>query len=284
MVRFLLIIITLTPLLSQAQNEFDKYGPFGSPVYTDFKLALDVGSTVYKVDLSYQKIEPKLYAKFNKLKDLQALKLSGNDITTYPPNFSDLINLVYFASYNNAFESFIPSIKNFYALNYLEFFGAKFDSIPTEIAYLNKLKTFKISSTNDTLKLPESLHYMKALKDLTIENCLLDSISEEIFKIPNLTFLNLTNTNTFYIPTTFSKMPNLEVLILDANHLEKIPFQIYLSKKIRFLSVKNNHLKKLPDSISQLENLTVLDVTGNSFPKAYIEELKALLPGCEIRY
>ena len=48
--------------------------------------------------------------------------------------------------------------------------------------------------------------------------------------------------------------------------------------------MKNNHLQKLPDSISQVENLTVLDVRGNGFSKEYIEELKALLPGCEVRY
>jgi hypothetical protein len=45
-----------------------------------------------------------------------------------------------------------------------------------------------------------------------------------------------------------------------------------------------NHLQKLPDSISQLENLTVLDVRGNGFSPMYIEELKALLPGCDVRY
>jgi len=28
----------------------------------------------------------------------------------------------------------------------------------------------------------------------------------------------------------------------------------------------------------------VLDVRGNGFSKEYIEELKAMLPGCEIRF
>jgi hypothetical protein len=40
----------------------------------------------------------------------------------------------------------------------------------------------------------------------------------------------------------------------------------------------------MPDTICQLENLTTLDVKGNGFSKEYIEELKALLPGCEIRF
>lgn len=266
------------------QNEFEKYGPFGSKVYTDLKTALDIQKNVYKMDLSYQKLDPKLYAKIGKLKDLQALKLSSNEVKTYPPNFGELSNLIYFASYNNEFGSFLPELKSLYNLNYIEFFGAKFDSIPSQIAYLNRLKTLKISSTNDSLCLPTTLKYIKSLKDLTIENCILDSFPKEVFKIPNLSYLNLTNVNLFRVTKHFERMSSLEVLILDANKLNELPYQIYMAKSLRLLSVKNNLLKKLPDSISQLENLTLLDVRGNNFPKEYIEELKALLPGCEIRF
>ena len=279
-----ILISCIISLCCHAQNEFDKYGPFGTEVYTDLKLAIDIGSNVYKIDLSYQKLEPKVYAKMNKLKGLQALILRDNEVKNYPPNFSDLSNLLYFASFNNEFTNFPSPLKSLYNLNYIEFFGAKLDSIPEEIGYLSKLKTLKISSTNDTLRLPESLRYLKKLKDLTIENCVLDSLPTEVFKITNLTFLNLTNTSMFYLPTSIQTLESLEVLVLDANQLTKIPYQIFKAKKLRFLSVKNNKLQKLPDSISQLENLTVLDVRGNPFSKNYIEELKALLTGCEIRY
>ncbi|MDF2453234.1 MAG: hypothetical protein K0S26_2738, partial [Bacteroidota bacterium] len=100
-------IFLFTSLICKSQpNEFDKYGPFGSQVHTDLKVALEIEKGVYKLDLSYKKIEPKLYVKLGKLKDLQALRLSGNEINSYPPGFSDLYNLVYFSSYNNEFRSF----------------------------------------------------------------------------------------------------------------------------------------------------------------------------------
>ena len=278
------IILVFLSFISRSQNEFDKYGPFGSQVYTDLKVALDINKNVFKMDLSYQKLEPKLYAKLGKLKDLQALILSGNEVKTFPIGFSDLYNLLYFASYNNEFTSFPSDFKKLVNLNYLELFGSKIDSIPANIAYLGKLKTLKISSTNDTLHLPVSLRYLKNLKDLTIENCVLDSFPKEIFKIPNLTFLNLTNVNMFYMTRHFERFTNLEVLVLDGNQLQSLPIELFKAKKLRFLSVKGNHLQKLPDSISQLENLTVLDVRGNGFSPKYIEELKALLPGCDVRY
>ena len=180
--------------------------------------------------------------------------------------------------------SFPPNLKKLVNLNYIEFFGAKLDSIPTEIAYLNRLKTLKIASTNDTLCLPKTLRYLKYLKDVTIENCILDSCPKEIFKIENLVFLSLMNNSIQAIPSKLHHLKKLEVLILDGNKLNEIPYQIYFAKNLRLLSVKNNFLKKLPASISQLENLTVLDVKGNNFSPEYIEELKSLLPGCEIRY
>jgi leucine-rich repeat protein SHOC2 len=280
----LLFIFFFIPLFTQAQNDFDIYGPYGSQVYKDLKTALEINKNVYKMDLSYIKLDPKLYAKLPKLKDLQALKLSGNGLTTYPKDFGELTNLLYFASYNNEFTSFLPDLKKLGNLNYVEFFGAKIDSIPAEIAYLNRLKTLKISSTNDTLGLPTTLKYLKNLKEVTIENCVLDSFPKELFKIPNLVFLNINNTNVFYVTKHFERFTNLEVLILDNNQLTKLPIDIYKAQKLRFISVKNNHLKKMPDSICQLENLTVLDVRGNSFSEKYIEELKALLPGCEIKF
>ena len=188
MPKIFFILLSISLFCNAQQNEFEKYGPFGSQVHTDLKTALEIEKNVYKMDLSYKKLEPKLYAKLGKLKDLQALKLSGNEINTYPPNFGDLYNLIYFASYNNEFTSFPSDLKKLVNLNYIEYFGSKIDSIPSDIAYLSRLKTLKISSTNDTLKLSTTLKYLKNLKDVTIENCVLDSFPKEIFKIPNLVF------------------------------------------------------------------------------------------------
>jgi len=110
--KYIIIIFLYSFSFYGQQNEFDKYGPFGSQVFTDLKTALDIEKNVYKMDLSYKKLDPKLFLKLGKLKDLQALRLSGNEINTYPPNFGDLTNLIYFSSYNNEFTSFPPDIKN----------------------------------------------------------------------------------------------------------------------------------------------------------------------------
>ncbi len=266
------------------QKEFDKYGPAGCVVYTDLKEALKVETRVYKLDLSYKKIEPKAYEKLHKLKDLQALKLGSNELTDYPKDFENLTNLVYFASYNNKLTAFPPNLRPFGLLYYLELQHTKIDSIPAQIAFLNKLQSFKFGNTDDTLSLPTTLNFLKNLKDVSIENCVMDSFPKQLFKVTTLNFLNLSNTNTHYLTKHFERFQNLEILIIENNPLATIPFDIYKAQKLRLISLRGNKITKLPDSISQLENLTLLDLRGNPMDKEEIEKLKILLPGCEIKF
>lgn len=278
-----LFFLLLFGVLS-AQNEFDKYGPLGSRVYTDLKEALKINAGVFKMDLSYKPLDPKSYEKLSTLKDLQVLKLSGNNVTDFPKNMGDLYNLVYFASYNNPFTGLPEDFKKLVNLYHLELSHTKMDSIPACIAYNSKLKTIKFTDTEDTLKLPETLKYLKYLEDFQVENCIMDSFPRQIFRIQSLKFLYLAKTNTHFVSGHFERLPNLEVLILENNPITSIPVTIYKAKKLRVISLRNNQLTKLPSSISQMENLALLDLRGNPMTKEYIEEVRAMLPGCEVKF
>jgi len=256
----------------------------GSKVYVDLKEALKVEGGVYKMDLSYKKLDPKDYSKLHKLKDLQVLKLSGNEVTEFPKNIGEMFNLIYFCSINNPFTGFPEDFKKLQNLYHLELSYTKIDSIPAAIAYLQKLRTIKFTDTDDTLKLPETLKYLKGLQDLQIENCIMDSFPKQVFRIPSLKFLYLSKTNTYWLTSHFERMPNLEVLIIENNPISSIPNNIYLARNLRLISLRNNKLTKLPGTISQLENLALLDLRGNPISKEEIEVIKALLPGCEVKF
>ena len=267
-----------------SQNDFDKYGPFGSEVYKDLAGPLKIKQKVYKIDLSYQPIDLKLYDQLHTITDLQVLKLCGNKLERFPANFDKLINLVYFASCNNAFVAFPENLKPFLNLQSIDLQDTKIDSIPARIAYLDKLRSFKFGNTNDTLKLPYTLRYLRNLKDVSIENCKIDSVPYPLFEIPSLKFLSLVNTRTFALPNTFDKLKNLEVLVIENNGLTSLPFSIYKAQKIRTISLRFNNLSHLPESISQLPELSLLDLRGNSFSLEEREKLKSLLPDCEIKF
>jgi Leucine-rich repeat (LRR) protein len=290
MKRILVIGIFLNFSGLKAQEEkktpFDNYGTYGATVYTDLKTAMGIEKNVIKLNLSYTPVDPKLWLKISKLKDLQALNLQSVSVTQWPPDFSQLFNLVYLASFNNEFKTFSDKIGMLSNLMYLEFFGAKIDSIPSEIAYLKRLKTFKFSSSNDTLKLPKSLKYMKSLNEFILESVILDSLPKVVFSMPSLKTLVLANCSIQAIPERLDKLANLEVLVLSFNKLSVIPRDIYKCKNLYYLSLKKNNISKIPDTICQLTNLTRLDIRENPIcaDKDAIEELKILLPGCQILY
>jgi Leucine-rich repeat (LRR) protein len=259
------------------KDDFDRYGPMGSDVCKDLTAYFKEPKKIYKLDLSYQKIDQKLYEKICTITDLQAVKLSGNEVSDYPKNMDKLINLVYLTA-------FPPNLKAYSTLHHLELQHTAIDSIPASIAYLNRLQTLRFGSTEDTLKLPTSLRYLKKLTEVNIENCIMDSLPKELFKINSLKYLFLSSTNTWYLSKHFENLPELEVMVIENNHLSSLPFDIYKAQKLRIISLRGNKLTRLPESIAQLENLTILDLKGNPLEKGELEKLKALLPGCEIRF
>ncbi len=281
-IPYLLLNLLFLNLLSQ--GEFEKYGPYGAQVFTDIKTASASEKQVYKLDLSYQNLDNKSLSKIQNFSNLQVLRLRNNNINTYPENMDKLVNLMYFASYNNQLSSFLPNLQAYRSLHFIELQHCNIDSIPASIAYLRLLSSLRFGNTNDTLKLPNTLRFLLKLKDLSIENCILDSFPKPLFQISGLQFLSLSNTNTKALSTHFERLPELEVLIIENNPLESIPFTIYKAQKLRILSLRGNKISRLPDSISQLEHLSILDLSGNPVSQQEIEKLKILLPGCEIRF
>lgn len=288
-IKNLLYLFFLIAGATRAQEDpkksaFDNYGPFGAYVYTDLKDALKDELKVYKMDLSYKAVDPKLWPKITRLKNLQALNLQSVSASQWPPDFTSLYNLVYLGSYNNGFTAFPEKFGALSNLMYLEVINSKIDSLPSEIAYLKKLKTFRFSNAGDTLRLPNTLKYMKSLTEVMIESAALDSLPRAIFEVPTLKTLVLANCSIQAMPDTLDKARNLEVLVLDFNKLNTLPRQIYKCDKLFYLSLKKTQITKLPDTICHLKNLATLDLreTPIATNKWAIEELKILLPGCKI--
>jgi leucine-rich repeat protein SHOC2 len=289
MKRFGIIYVLLACFKLCAQDQktpFDNYGPYGAAVYTDLKEALRDEKSVFKVNLSYTPADPKLWLKIAKLKELQALHLQTVSLNQWPEDFGQLVNLTYLASFNNEFTTFPPKIGMLSNLMYLEFFGSKIDSIPSEIAYLKRLKTLKFSTGTDSLKLPKSLKYMKSLNEFILESVQLDSMPKPAFSIPSVKTLVIANCGIQALPEQMDKLSNLEVLVLNFNKLSVIPRDIYKCRNLYYLSLKKNNITRIPDTICHLTNLTRLDLRENPIAsnKDAIEELKILLPGCQILY
>jgi Leucine-rich repeat (LRR) protein len=278
------ILFLVSVYLAAAQaTPFEKYGPYGAQTYKDLKSALKVSSDVYRMDLSYQTVEPKLFNKIGKLKHLQALQLSSNGLEQFPPDFSKLSSLMYFASINNNFSAFPKNMHGLHNLTYLELFGCKIDSIPNEIAALNSLKVLHIGNIEDTLRISNQLKRLSLLQEIAFESVVLDSCPKQIFRVPGAKYISVSNSRVQALPE-MDRTPELEVLILDFNQIREIPRSIYKCNKLIHLSLKNNKITKIPDTICLLTKLTQLDLRGNKISKDDLDELAILLPGCKILY
>ncbi len=280
----LMLLLLILPFLLKAQSSFDKYGMYGAEVYSNLETALKHEKEVYKLNLSYQTVDPRHFNKLSHLHNLQSLLLYSNSLNQWPSDFGKLNSLVYLGSFDNAFTGFPPGLCKLGNLMHLDLLGLKTDSIPDEIACLHHLRIFRFLNTNDSLKVSAKMRQMKSLQELSIEGVIVDSCPRSLFRIPSLRFLSLAGSKVKALPENLDKMHGLEVLILDHNELRSLPRGIYACNKLIHLSLRNNKLEKIPDTICHLQHLTHLDLRGNPLSKDAIEELKALLPGCKVLF
>src|SRR5882762_8246237 len=93
------LLLFIMPVFSQQgeNSVFSQLGPPGSAVYTDLKAAIKDGDQVFKLDLTSQAIDPKLFLKIGKLTNLQAFALANNSLSELPPDLIMLKSLLYFS-------------------------------------------------------------------------------------------------------------------------------------------------------------------------------------------
>src|SRR5438132_161935 len=122
--KLLVFLISFSVNFVNAQNSvespFDIYGPRSAPVYKDLKEALKDYERVYKLNLTNQTLEPKLYGKLGKLSALQALMLGNNNITFLPDNIGAFSSLMYFSTRGNEISSLPKGFGNLTSLMHLE--------------------------------------------------------------------------------------------------------------------------------------------------------------------
>lgn len=284
----LTVLISFFGLCALGQSAFDSpftsLGPPNSLTYTDLRSAVKDKENVYKLNLSGPVIEPKGLSKLAKLINLQVLAFNSNSISQLPSEISELRGLMYLSSRGNALTQ-LTGITSLANLMYLDLYGTRLDSLPREIAALRRLKVLHIHDNRaDTMFIPAVIGQLSSLNDLTIYDCLLDTLPKEIGNLSSLATLSLTRCMIDHLPSSVGKLSNLRQLVLDNNKLSSVPKEIFKLKKLEYLSLKNNKLTRIPDEICFMKNLATLDLSGNPIPEYDIQVLKVLLPGCEIVY
>lgn len=99
--------------------------------------------------------------------------------------------------------------------------------------------------------------------DLTKEYVSLAQIPIEVFELPELEVLDLSNNELASIPEAIYKLEKLTILLLGGNQFTEIPESISNLQHLKELNLANNKITSIPTWISRLTNLTCLNLGGN---------------------
>lgn len=185
----------------------------------------------------------KLYKNLNtaskERETVQALKISIKE-ENFPENLLDFPHLGELYLEGNC-KSF-PKNPGWSELKILSIKWPMFTGDLSSLFSLPSLENLKIIETPmKTFQLPLG-HAAAPLKSLTVKDCNLQKLPEEISMLTGVTELNLSGNELDKLPASFTSLTNLRRLNLD----------------------KNNFLK-FPDVIKSMKNLTHLSIDGNKF-------------------
>lgn len=101
------------------------------------------------------------------------------------------------------------------------------------------------------------------------------SFPAELWKFPNLQYLDLGKNKLTEVPDSINFFTNLQVLHLSKNSIEFLPREIGDLSNLMILDINQNELTSLPPQIGKLKKLRYLDLWSNNL-SIFPDELKEL--------
>ncbi|KAJ0752201.1 putative protein kinase RLK-Pelle-LRR-VII-2 family [Helianthus annuus] len=237
-----------------------------------------------------------------KLKKLQSLDLSSNNITSLPSDFWSLSSLKSLNLSNNKISTNLPTnIGNFVSLEKLDlscnnFFG----SLPDSISSLTSLQVFNINRNrfDSTVPLgiirchslifvdfswnrfngvlPDGFGSLSKLKSLNLAGNGLKGKGSDFTKLESLTYLNISK-NFFHGSVIEIFKGALEVVDLSSNHFDGHISQVNFSSHIVYLDLSDNKISgKFFTSLSRTRNLKHLNLAKNRFLEQRLININSL--------
>ena len=197
----------------------------------------------------------------------QALDLSNCGIQYFPDELWELRELRILYLGNNRF--FSTGDNN------------TFLKIPQKIEQLESLQVLDLSEKqikfedDHTLYLPNLLYlniyncnYSKIPKPLLIPsltsihyNCLDSSLSDDLFSLVNLQYLNLSGSQISSLPDSVGNLVNLQYLNLSGSQISSLPGSVGNLVNLQYLNLSGSQISSFPNSLENLRNLQNLTLS-----------------------
>jgi Leucine-rich repeat (LRR) protein len=140
------------------------------------------------------------------------------------------------------------------------------------------LDSVSLAHADEFDNLDSALKYPDKVIKLVLRKKRLKKFPEEIFKLKNLQYLDISKNNIKEIPEGIGQLTNLQYFICSKTGLERIDKDIGNLKNLRYLNFNQNELESLPPQFGWMEKLEIADLWSNQlseFPEA-LSKLKSL--------
>jgi Leucine-rich repeat (LRR) protein len=130
---------------------------------------------------------------------------------------------------------------------------------------------------------PAELWKFPNLQYLDLGKNKITEVPDSINFFTNLQILHLSKNEIEFLPREIGDLSNLMILDINQNELTSIPPQIGKLKKLRYLDLWSNNLSIFPDELKDLsENLKVLDLRVILINADTQEKIRTMLPNTTI--
>ncbi len=192
----------------------------------------------------------------NDWEDIKAIKITIQD--EFPLDFFRFKNLE--ELYVEGSCKFLPDLNNsFKKLKLLSIRLRGLKGSIESVFNLPSLENLKVIETPlKSFMIPSDLG-SSSLVSLTIKNCSLKELPENIFQLEKLTEINFSGNDLSGLPSSIQALKNLRRLNLDQNRFKHLPGVISYISKLKHLSIDQNLFSQLEkDRIERDFHITII--------------------------
>lgn len=202
------------------------------------------------LDLSNNELS-EIKRDIRRLNGLKILRMSNNRITNVEEGILELINLQELELKKNRLESLFDNIHNSaFKWNKMVILDLSMNNFRRVPAFISTLQTLRILQMN--FNQIESIDLLfngelKSLEVMNFSNNKIDNVSEKIFELQTLQFINLENNNLSKIPTIigFMSITNIQI---DGNPIKQIRRNILEKGAVEILNfLRDRHSGEIPN-------------------------------------
>lgn len=225
------------------------------------------------LNLSYNHME-KIPLSVYQLPNLRELDLSENDVMEVSMQIKNLKKLKVLNLSGNLLESLPDELGECSQLEKLDlsrkwYPSGGFTVFPEPVCYLTELNHLDIS-WHQIATITEEIRNMSKLQTLRMRGNYLKYVNKAISECKKLVYLDLTGAMKLnsVIPAEIFTLPELRILDITNNYFTEISPKVVGLKKLKKLIVRRNALLRIPKEVFEMENLEAIDFSEN-----YIEDI-----------